>query len=101
MKEENTNTQRLARMRHQAQQPCLAAEANVKPDTKTRTHMEGVATDYVKYGDILPAWDEEDPTSLTSFGNIAKPLAPEKSNNAALVNEGAEARLSHPWRCAC
>ena len=36
-------------------------------------------------------WVDDEPTSLTSFGNIAEPLAPEKGIGDALVNEDAEA----------
>ena len=35
----------LARLLHGAQQSCLAIEADVKSDTKTRERMEDVATD--------------------------------------------------------
>ena len=44
-------TQRRAGLQHQAQQPRLATEADVRPDTKTRERMEGVAADDEKYGD--------------------------------------------------
>ena len=38
-----------------------------------------------------PGWVDEGPTSLTSFGMIADPLAPEKCIGDALVNNGTEA----------
>ena len=91
MEKENKNNQRLAGLQHQAQQPRLATEADVKPDTKTFERTEGAERDEEKFEDILSALVDDDPPSCTSLGNIAEPLAPEKSIGDALVNEGAEA----------
>ena len=95
MEEENKNTQSLAGLKHQAQQPHLAAEADVRWDTKTLERTESSETDEQKYGGILSAQTKEDPTSLTSFGNIVEHLAPEKCIGDALVNEGAKAPKPH------
>ena len=85
-------TQRLAGLQHQAQQPRLTPEAeDVKIDTKTRKRTKGAAADDEKHGDISSARAENDPTSLINLGNIAEPPAPEKGIGEALVNEGAEA----------
>ena len=46
---ENKNNQRLAGLQHQAQQPHLATEANIKLDTKTRERTEGAGADEEKY----------------------------------------------------
>ena len=95
MEEGKKNLQRLAGLQHQAQQPCLAADADVKPDTKTLERTECIKVDEDKYGGILSARVKEYPTSLTSFDNITEPLAPEKGVGNALVNEGAEAPMPH------
>ena len=47
--------QHLSGLQLQAQQPRLAAEADVKPGTKTRERTEGVAVDDENYGDISSA----------------------------------------------
>ena len=71
--------QRLAGLEHDARQVCLAKEADVEPDTKTRRHTEGAsAADRVKSDDISSTRVDGGPTSLTSFGLIAKPQASEK-----------------------
>ena len=92
---ENKNTRRLAGLQRLAQQPRLTAEADVRPDTKTRERTESVAADDYNYGDISSAKVEENPTSLTNFGNIAEPLAPIKCIGDALVNQGAGAPKQH------
>ena len=71
--------QRLAGLAHEALQLCLAKEADVESDTKTRRRTEGAsAADRVKSGDISSTRVDGGPTSLTSFGLIAEPPAPEK-----------------------
>ena len=55
MEKEMKNAQRLAELYHQAQQPRLAVEADVKYDTKTHELTKGVAADDANYGDISPA----------------------------------------------
>ena len=98
--EKNKNDHHLAGLQHQAQQPRLATEADVKPNTKTRERTEGGEADGENYGDNLSARVDDDPTGLTSFGNIAEAVAPEKSIGDTLVNEGAkrQRRVSYPWR---
>ena len=49
MKEGNMNTQHLAGRQHQAQQPRLTAESDVKSDKNTCKRTEGAATDGWKY----------------------------------------------------
>ena len=94
-KEKNTN-QRLARLEHEARQSHLATEANVEPDTKTRKHTEGAsAADRVKNGESSSARLDDGLTTLTNFGMIAKPPAPEKYISDALVNKGAETPKPH------
>ena len=75
MEEGNKNTQHLAGLKHQTQQPHLNAEADVKPDKNTCKRTEGVAADGGKYEDTSFAQVEDNRTSFTSFGNIAEPLA--------------------------
>ena len=45
MEEKNKKNQRLAELQHQAQQPCLAAEADVETYMSTRKRTEGAAAD--------------------------------------------------------
>ena len=74
-------------------------EADVITDMKTRKRTEGPsAADRVKNGDSSPARVDDGPTSLTSFGIMAEPPAPEKCIGDALVNKGAEAPklIFHP-----
>ena len=89
--------QRLADLQHQAQQPRLATEADVDPDTKTRNRTEGAAVDQAKHGNSSSARVDDGPTSLTNFGMIDKPLllAPEKCIGGTLVNQGAQASKPH------
>ena len=82
---------RLAGLEHEARRPCLATEANVEPDTRTRKRTEGAsAADRVMNGDSSFARVDFVSTSLTSFGMIAEPPAPEKSIGDALVDKDAE-----------
>ena len=57
---------------------------------KTHEPTEDAEEYKEKCGDILSARVDDDPTSLISFGNIAKPLASKKYIGDALVNEGAK-----------
>ena len=84
---------RLAGLEHEARQPRLATEANVEPDKKTRKRTRGAsAADRAKNGDISSLRRVDvGPTSLTSFGIIDEPPAPEKLIGNALVGKGAEA----------
>ena len=83
---------RLAGLQHQAQQPRLAIEADVKTDMKTRKRAEGAAESKLRHGDTFSPLVDDGPTNLTSFGKIAKPLSASKRYiGDALVNEGAEA----------
>ena len=74
-KQNNKNSWRLAGLQHEPQQSRLAGIADVKLDMKTRERMESTAAENDKYGDISSARVDDDPTSLTSFRNLAKPLA--------------------------
>ena len=88
--------QRLAGLEHEARRSRLATKADVEPDTKTRKCTEGAsAADRVKNGDSSYARVDDDPTSLTIFGMMAEPPAPEKSIGDALINNGAEVPKSH------
>ena len=71
------NLASLAGLEHEVQQSCLATEADARIVKKTRKRTEGAAADRVKNGDNSSARLDDDPTSLTSFGNIAEPPAPE------------------------
>ena len=101
--EDKRTNQRLAGLQHQTQQPRHATETDVKTDKKTRKRTEGAAADDENHGGISSARAEDVPTSLTSFGNIAEPPAPEKCIGDALVNESAETPKPHfhSLRCAC
>ena len=69
--------QRLTGLQHQAQQPRLAIETDVKPDMKSRERMKGAVADDEKYGDILSAWVDDDLLRLTSFvDKSTEPPAP-------------------------
>ena len=61
---------RLASLEHDARQPCLAMEADVQSDTKTRERTEGAATAVqAMHGDSCSANRvDPDPMSSTSFG---------------------------------
>ena len=87
--------QRVAKLQHQVQQPRLATEADVRPDTKTLEHTKSAEVDEEKYGDISSARVDDNPTTLTNFANKVEPLAPEKGIGNALVNEGTEAPKTH------
>ena len=72
---------RFSSLEHEARKPSLTTEADVETDyTKTRKRTKSAsAADRVKNGDCSSARVGYGPTSLTSFGMIAKPpLAPEK-----------------------
>ena len=80
---------------HGSRQPLLATEADVEPDTKTRKRIEDAAVDRVMNGDSSSTRVDDGLTSLTSFGMIAEPPAPEKCIGDTMVNKGAEAQKSH------
>ena len=82
-----SNTSASSRLQHQAQQPRLATEADVKTEKRTRKRTEGAAADEEKHEDTSSARVEDGPMSLTRFGNIVEPPAPEKCIGGALVNE--------------
>ena len=69
--------QRLADLQPQTQQPRLAAEADVEPDTKARKRAEGAAADRAKLRDNSSSTRvDHDPVRLTSFGDDpTNPLA--------------------------
>ena len=84
--------QRLADLEHEARQPRLAMEANVKPDTKTRKRTKDAAADRAKHGDkSSSAQVDQDPMCLTSFDDdfIEPPTL--LCRDDALIDKGAEA----------
>ena len=85
--------QRLVDLQYQAQQRCLAMEADVEPYTKTRKRTEGAAEDRAKHGDGTSARVDDGSTSLTSFGMVAEPVwwLPQNAFGDALINKDAEA----------
>ena len=87
--------QRLAGLQHEARQPRVATEADVKPDTKTRKRTENAAVDRVLNGDSSSARVDDGPTSLISFGMIGESLALPIFRDDALVDKGAEAPKSY------
>ena len=94
-------TKRLAGLHSQAQQLRFVAKADVKQDMKTRARKEDVTVDR-KFGDISSARVDDDPMSRTSFGDSAKPSAPEKISATFWLTKAPKRRRhgSHPWRCA-
>ena len=91
-----STNQCLVELQHQAQQPRLTAEANIKSDTKNRESMEGTAADEEKYGGISSSRVDDDPMCLISFGNgSTEPLDPEKGIGDVLVDKGTEAPKPH------
>ena len=82
--------QRLAGLDYEARQSRLATEVDVERDVKTRKRTENAATNRVVSGDSSSAKKVDNgPTSLTSFGMIAKsPTLPCKDD--ARVDKGAE-----------
>ena len=84
-----TTVQCLAELQLQAQQLCFAANEDEEQDMKTPERTEGAAVDDKKYWDISSARVDDNPTSLTSFGNLPKPPALTEIIDNALVDEGA------------
>ena len=84
--------QRLAGLQHQAQQPRLTTEGDVKTDKKTRKRTKGAAADRMKHGDTSSARVDHDPMCQTSFSEEegTEPPALPICRNNALVDEGAE-----------
>ena len=82
---------RLAGLELEPRQPRLATEAGVESDTESRKRTEDGAADRGMAGDSSSARANDGPTSLTSFGMIAKPPSPETSVGDALIYRGAEA----------
>ena len=90
-KEMRVTYQRLAGVKHNARQPRLATGADVEPDTKTRKCVEDIVEDQVKNGNSCSAKRvDAGPTSLTSFGLTADPVALSRRDDV-LVDKGAEA----------
>ena len=87
----NQNSQRLAGLQLQAQQPRLAAKADVKQDKNTHDRKKGVAPDE-RYRD-LSSVRIADPMSQASFGDeeFTEPSALTKCSDGALVDEGTKA----------
>ena len=88
-KEKNTD-QCLASLEHDAWQPRLAKEADLKPDTKTRKRTKDVAADRAKHGyrSFMNRVDVGQ-TSSTNFGMTAEsPAFPCRED--ALVDKVAE-----------
>ena len=79
--------QRLAGLEHEARQPRFATEANVEPDTKTRKRTEDAVAHGVMDGASSSLSVDGGPMSLTSFGTIAEPPAPENSIGDALIDK--------------
>ena len=71
-------------LQHEAQQPGLTTEADVKSRMKSSKRTEGAAADRVKH---------EDSSELTSFGMMAEslPMTPEIYIGDTLVDKGAGA----------
>ena len=90
MKKTLEANQHLAGLEHKAQQPRLIMEADVTPDTKTRT-LDAAADRAKQVDKSSSAQVDHDPMCLTSFGDdSAKPPAL-LCKDDALVNKGAEA----------
>ena len=88
MERTRETTQRFAGFEHDARQPRLAMEADVKPDRK---RTEDAAADRAKHGNSSSVKRvDAGPTSLISFGMIAKPLALPRRDDV-LVGKGTEA----------
>ena len=82
----------LAGMLHGAQQPRLAKEVDVLPDTKTRKRMEDDAAERVISGDSSSAQLDSNPMCLTSFGDDSTgPPALPCSRYDGLVDKDAAA----------
>ena len=82
---------RLASLEHDARQPHLATEADVKPNTTTRKRTEDATANQAKHGDSCSAKKvEAGPTTSTSFGVTAKPPAFPRRDDV-LVDKGAAA----------
>ena len=64
---------RLADLQYHAQQPCLAAEANVEPCTKGRQRTEDAAAIRVKHEKSSSARVDDGPASSISFVMIVEP----------------------------
>ena len=81
----------LAGLQHQAQQPRLLTETNVKIDIKSRKHMECAAANGIKHGYTSFARVDHDPMRQTSFGDDFTESPALICRDDALVDEGAEA----------
>ena len=82
--------QRLAGHEHDARQPRLATEVDVRPGTKTRKCAEDAAADQARHADSCSTKKIDDSTSSTSFGMTAKPPALPRRKDV-LGDKGAEA----------
>ena len=97
MEKENKDNQRPAVLQLQAQKPRLAVKADVLRQEESSA-CGGRCTRREISVDTSSAWVDDNPMNRTSFGCSAKPVAPKKSIDGALVDEGAEVpkpRLSH------
>ena len=84
--------QRSAGFEHDARQPRLAMEVDVRSDTKTRKRTEDVMADQAKHGDNFCAKrvDAGPPMRLTSGDDFAEPPAL-SCRDDAMVDKGAPA----------
>ena len=95
--------QRLAGLKHNARQPCLAMEVDVPPDKKTRKRDEDAAVNQAKHGDSCSAKKiNPDPMCLNSFGDDSTETSTLPCRDDVLVDKGAAAqnRVFRPWRYA-
>ena len=99
MEKTRETNQRLAGLLHGVQQPRLAKEADVTPDTKTRKCAEDAAANRAKHGDKSSSFRvDHDPVCLTSFGEVStKPLAlPCRDDALSTKALKRQNRVSHP-----
>ena len=92
----------LADLEHEAQQPRLAMEADVTPDTKTRKHPEGAAANRAKHEDKSSSPQvDPNPMCLTNFGDDStEPTAlPCKDALWSMKALKRQNRVFHPGRC--
>ena len=77
LEEMRATGQRVASLEHDARQPCLAMDACVPADTKTRERTEGAATavQAMHWDSFSANRVQAGPTCLTSFGVKAEPRA--------------------------
>ena len=103
MEKVRETNQRLAGLELETRQPCLAMEADVTSDTKTRERTEASTADRAKHGDKSSSTQvDHDPMCLTSFGNdplnLQLPLAGMTPWSTKTLKR--QSLVSHPWSCA-